>query len=114
MTATLNASRPRRLLSLLAMAMLAPLPTLADEGQWMPQQLPQLAPRLKQLGVQLPARQLADMTRHPLSAMVSLGGCSGAFVSAEGLVITSLGASGGGLEEMFLTLTADDAREVAA
>lgn len=32
----------------------------------------------------------------------------------EGLVITSLGASGGGLEEMFLTLTADDAREVAA
>ncbi|MEE9478207.1 MAG: S46 family peptidase, partial [Roseateles sp.] len=32
---------------------------------------------------------LADMTRHPLSAMVSLGGCSGAFVSAEGLVITN-------------------------
>lgn len=82
-------SRSRRLLSLLALATLAPLPAFADEGQWMPQQLPQLAPRLKQLGIQLPARQLADMTRHPLSAMVSLGGCSGAFVSAEGLVITN-------------------------
>ncbi|GAA4878612.1 ABC transporter ATP-binding protein [Serinicoccus chungangensis] len=30
------------------------------------------------------------------------------------LVLTSLGSSGGGLEEMFLTLTSDDAREVAA
>ncbi|WP_130014547.1 ABC transporter ATP-binding protein [Serinicoccus sediminis] len=32
----------------------------------------------------------------------------------HGLVLTSLGSSGGGLEEMFLTLTSDDAREVAA
>ena len=32
----------------------------------------------------------------------------------HGLVLTSLSPSGGGLEEMFLTLTADDAREVAA
>ncbi len=46
-------SRSRRLLSLLALATLAPLPAFADEGQWMPQQLPQLAPRLKQLGIQL-------------------------------------------------------------
>jgi ABC-2 type transport system ATP-binding protein len=38
----------------------------------------------------------------------------GRLALAQGLVITSLSASGGGLEEMFLTLTADDAREVAA
>ncbi|WP_151525870.1 ABC transporter ATP-binding protein [Serinicoccus kebangsaanensis] len=38
----------------------------------------------------------------------------GELALAEGLVITNLSSSGGGLEEMFLTLTADDAREVAA
>ncbi|OLT44826.1 ABC transporter [Serinicoccus sp. CNJ-927] len=38
----------------------------------------------------------------------------GELALAEGLVITDLGAAGGGLEEMFLSLTADDAREVAA
>ena len=38
----------------------------------------------------------------------------GTLALREGLVITSLTPAGGGLEEMFLTLTADDAREVAA
>lgn len=89
MTPSMPVRRPLPVAALLCLSGLVPLPSLADEGQWLPQQLPQLAPRLKQLGIQMPAPQLADLERHPLSAMVSLGGCSASFVSTTGLVITN-------------------------
>jgi hypothetical protein len=61
----------------------------ADEGMWMPAQLPQLAKALKAAGFEGDPAQLADVTRAPLSAVVSLGGCTASFVSAQGLVVTN-------------------------
>ncbi|KQQ40489.1 peptidase S46 [Duganella sp. Leaf126] len=61
----------------------------ADEGQWQPYQLPQLASELKKIGIAIPAEKLADLSKHPMSAIVSLGGCSASFVSNAGLVVTN-------------------------
>ncbi|WP_442905897.1 S46 family peptidase [Janthinobacterium sp. 1_2014MBL_MicDiv] len=61
----------------------------ADEGQWQPHQLPQLKSELKRVGIEIPAEKLADLSKHPMSAIVSLGGCSAAFVSDAGLVVTN-------------------------
>ena len=62
---------------------------LADEGQWQPYQMTELKTELKQIGITLPAEQLADLSRHPMSAIVSLGGCSASFVSPKGLIVTN-------------------------
>jgi hypothetical protein len=64
-------------------------PVHADEGQWQPHQLPQLKSELKRIGITIPAEQLADLSRHPMSAIVSLAGCSASFVSPDGLVVTN-------------------------
>ena len=61
----------------------------ADEGQWQPHQLPQLKSELKRIGITMPAEKLADLGKHPMSAIVSLGGCSASFVSPAGLVVTN-------------------------
>jgi hypothetical protein len=61
----------------------------ADEGQWQPHQLPQLKSELKRIGIAIPAEKLADLAKHPMSAIVSLGGCSASFVSDAGLVVTN-------------------------
>ena len=61
----------------------------ADEGQWQPHQLPQLKAELQRIGIAIPAEKLADLSKHPMSAIVSLGGCSAAFVSDAGLVVTN-------------------------
>ncbi|MCC7097491.1 MAG: S46 family peptidase [Thermomonas sp.] len=61
----------------------------ADEGMWVPQQLPEIAGQLKQAGLRLDPRQLADLTGDPMGAVVSLGGCTASFVSPQGLVATN-------------------------
>ena len=73
-------------LALLAMATGA---AQADEGMWMPSQLPQLAKELKAAGFRGDPAGLADLTKYPMSAVVSLGGCTASFVSPQGLVVTN-------------------------
>src|SRR3546814_16924152 len=61
----------------------------ADEGIWMPSQLPAIAAQLKQAGYQGDPAALADLTRPPMTAVVSLGGCNASLVSPNGLVVTN-------------------------
>jgi V8-like Glu-specific endopeptidase len=62
---------------------------IADEGMWMPQQLPQIATELKAAGLALDPASLTKLTEFPMAAIVSLGGCSASFVSPNGLVATN-------------------------
>ena len=61
----------------------------ADEGQWQPHQLQQLKSELKRIGITIPAQKLSDLSKHPMSAMVSTGSCSASFVSPQGLIVTN-------------------------
>lgn len=62
---------------------------MADEGMWMPQQLPDIASELKAAGLELDPANLTKLTEFPMAAIVSLGGCSASFVSSTGLVVTN-------------------------
>lgn len=62
---------------------------MAEEGMWLPGQTPAIADKLKQAGLALDARTLGDLNRPPLTAIASLGGCSAAFLSPQGLVATN-------------------------
>ena len=73
----------------LALALLLAAPAGAEEGMWMPMQVPALAPRLAALGFKGDPAAFADLTGDPMGAIVSLGGCSASFVSADGLVATN-------------------------
>ena len=61
----------------------------ADEGQWQPYQMPSIADKLTQRGIDIPASQLADLGQYPMNAVVSLGYCTASFVSPQGLVVTN-------------------------
>jgi hypothetical protein len=63
--------------------------TLADEGQWQPYQLAELQKELDAKGIDIPGKQLADLSQYPMNAIVSLGYCSASFVSPKGLVVTN-------------------------
>ncbi|HKR63782.1 MAG TPA: S46 family peptidase [Thermoanaerobaculia bacterium] len=62
---------------------------LADEGMWLPRQMPALAAQMKALGFSIDPARLADLTGDPMGAVVSLGGCTASFVSPDGLVVTN-------------------------
>ena len=64
-------------------------PARADEGMWLPSQLPSIAAQLKAAGYRGDPAALADLSKAPMNAVVSLGGCTASFVSPEGLVVTN-------------------------
>jgi len=67
-------------------------PALAGEGKWTPQQVLELDPAwLRAQGLQVPPKKLWDPQRGTglLAGTVNVGGCSGAFISPSGLVITN-------------------------
>ncbi|MCB9675108.1 MAG: S46 family peptidase [Alphaproteobacteria bacterium] len=65
------------------------LTAAANEGMWMPDQIPDLAEELKELGIETPPAELMRMDAAPLGAIVDLDHCSGAFVSEDGLIVTA-------------------------
>ncbi|MBC7453163.1 MAG: S46 family peptidase [Massilia sp.] len=75
--------------TVLILAILSTSVAYADEGMWMPQQLPQVAKQLKAAGLKLDPASLTKLTEFPMGAIVSLGGCSASFVSPQGLVATN-------------------------
>ena len=65
------------------------LNAIADEGMWQPHQLAEIAPQLKQAGLQLDPNDMADLSSFPMNAIISLGGCTASFVSPKGLAVTN-------------------------
>ena len=76
-------------LALVSALIVAGVAIRADEGMWMPQQIPQLAAKLKSMGFQGDPKAFADLTGQPMGAVVSLGGCTASFVSPDGLIVTN-------------------------
>jgi len=69
-------------------------------GMWMPAQmsLPQHVETLQKMGVTMDAKGLVDPLSEPLAAVVYLGGCTGSFVSPDGLIVTNHHCVQGALE----------------
>lgn len=76
-------------LAIIAALLAGTTPVFAAEGMWMPAQVPALGARLKADGLELDPAAFADLSKAPMNAIVSLGGCSASFVSPEGLVATN-------------------------
>lgn len=76
-------------LATLAVAIGVSFAAHADEGMWVPQQLPEISGPLKKAGLKLDPKQIADLTGQPMGAVVSIGGCTASFVSPDGLVATN-------------------------
>jgi hypothetical protein len=74
---------------MLSAAMALAMDARADEGMWMPSQLPSIDKALREAGFKGDPKHLADLAQAPLNAVVKVGGATGAFVSADGLVVTN-------------------------
>ena len=84
-----NVSRRGPRLAALALAAGTAFAAHADEGMWLPAQLPEIAGQLREAGFRGDPAELADLTKPPLNAVVRVGGGTGAFVSGDGLLLTN-------------------------
>jgi len=80
------------------------LDIIADEGMWEPYELPKLESELRKSGFTKGVSELSNLFEHPMSAIVSLGGCSAAFISPEGLIATNYHC----IESSFLQFNSSD------
>ena len=80
------------------------LDIIADEGMWEPYELPKLESELRKSGFTKGVSELSNLFEHPMSAIVSLGGCSAAFISPEGLIATNYHC----IESSFLQYNSSD------
>lgn len=65
---------------------------------WLPEQLRQMGPELAELGVKIAPEALGDLEGYPLGAMVQAWGCTGSFVSPEGLMLTNFHCASSALQ----------------
>jgi len=56
---------------------------------WLPSQAPEIAAQMKKAGLKVDPKALSNLSAAPMNAIVSLGGCSAAFLSPQGLVATN-------------------------
>ena len=76
-------------LTLFIVLLLPSIQLNADEGMWEPHQLPNIEKDIRAAGFRGNIRKFSNLFEHPLNAIVSLGGCSAAFISDSGLIATN-------------------------
>ena len=74
----------------IAICLTAPIFSInANEGMWEPSQLSNIEKDIRKAGFDGDIESFSDLFEYPLNAIVSLGGCSAAFISDTGLIATN-------------------------